>query len=272
MRKYLLVFASALALTACGIPEEQHQATLDELKKLKADMVGMTAKEKACQEDKAKVSKQFKDCADENTVMKSELEKRGADLSKLKTQAGAYIKDINAKQQQIADLLKAQEAAKKRAAEFRNLLSKFKKMIDSGKLKVVIRRGRMIVKMSDKILFDPGKTKLKDEGEAAMLEVTRILRELKGRNFQVAGHTDNVPLRRSRKFKSNWELSTRRAVRVVKFMADSGMSPKRLSAAGYSEYDPVGDNETDAGKAQNRRIEITLMPNLGDLPGFKDLK
>ena len=272
MRKLLLVAVGTLALTACGIPEEQHQTTLDELKKVKADMASMAAKEKACQEDKGKVTKQYKDCSGENAVMKAELEKRGANLSKLKTQAGAYLKDIDAKQRQISDLLKAQAAAKKRAAEFKNLLAKFKKMIDSGKLKVVIRRGRMIVKMSDKILFDPGKDKLKDEGEAAMLEVTRILRELKGRNFQVAGHTDNVPLRRSRRYKSNWELSTARAVRVVKFMADSGMNPKRLSAAGYSEYDPVGDNTSDVGKAQNRRIEITLMPNLGELPGFKDFK
>ena len=272
MHKLLFVTTCALALAACGIPKEKHQATLDELAKVTADLAGMTAKEKACQEAKDAETKKLKGCNDENTVMKAELEKRGADLSKLKTQAGAYLQDISAKQKQISDLLKAQEAAKKRASEFRNLLAKFKKMIDNGKLKVVIRRGRMIVKLDDKILFDPGKTKLKEEGEAAMLEVTRILAEFKGRNFQVAGHTDNVPLRRSRRFKSNWELSTARAVRVVKFMADSGMEPKRLSAAGYSEYDPVGDNTTDQGKAQNRRIEITLMPNLGELPGFKDLK
>ena len=274
MRRYLLattgVFA-VLVLGACGIPEEQHQATLDELKKLKADMAEMTAKEKACQEDKTKCGTQVKSLTDENTVMKAKLQDLGQDLTKLKTKAGAYLQDISQKQQQIAQLMKAQEAARKRAAEFKGLLAKFKKMIDSGKLKVEFRRGRMIVKMSDKILFDPGKTKLKEEGETALLEVTRILAELKGRNFQVAGHTDNVPIR-SRKFKSNWELSAARAVNVVKFMGDSGMDPKRLSAAGYSEYDPVGDNTAAEGRAQNRRIEITLVPRLDQLPGFENLK
>jgi len=77
------------------------------------------------------------------------------------------MKDISAKEKEIADLMKAQEAARKRAAMFKNLLNKFKSMIDSGKLAVEIRKGKMIVKMSDKILFDPGKDKIKKEGEAA---------------------------------------------------------------------------------------------------------
>ena len=270
MRRYLLattgVFA-VLVLGACGIPEEQHQATLDELKKLKADMAEMTAKEKACQEDKTKCGTQVKSLTDENTVMKAKLQDLGQDLTKLKTKAGAYLQDISQKQQQIAQLMKAQEAARKRAAEFKGLLAKFKKMIDSGKLKVEFRRGRMIVKMSDKILFDPGKTKLKEEGEMAIQEVSQILSSFKGRQFQIAGHTDNIPMR-SRLYKSNWELSAARAVNVTKFMIESGMDPKAVSASGYGEYDPVGDNTTEEGRATNRRIEITLMPNLAELPGF----
>ncbi len=261
-----LTLLAALWLAACGIPEEQHQATLDELKKVKAEM---KAKEEACKQDKDKLSNDLSLCNDENSVMKTKLKSLGQDLSKLKTQAGAYIKDIGQKEQQIANLLKAQEAARKRAQMFKDLVAKFQKMIDSGKLKVEMRKGRMIVKMSDKILFDPGKTKLKDEGEIAIQEVAQILSGpgFKGRQFQIAGHTDNIPMR-SRLYKSNWELSAARAVNVTKFMVESGMDPKSVSASGYSEYDPVGDNTTEDGRATNRRIEITLMPNLAELPGF----
>jgi len=122
---------------------------------------------------------------------------------------------------------------------------------------------------ADKILFDPGKDRIKKEGKQALLEVTKILAEIPDRAFQVAGHTDNVPIR-SRRFKSNWELSAARAVNVVKFMAKNGMEGKRLSAAGYSEYDPVKDNSTDEGRTFNRRIEITLMPSIEELPKIGD--
>ena len=81
----------------------------------------------------------------------------------------------------------------------------------------------------------------------------------------MAGHTDNQPIK-SKRFRSNWELSTQRAVEVVNFMIDSGMEPKRVSAAGYSDQSPVAPNDTPENKAKNRRIEITLVPNLDDLP------
>jgi len=258
----MLLAALSASLLACGIPEDEHQSALDKIKSLKAEMA---QSKKTCDETISDLDKKNKELTGENSVMKAKLVSLGQDLSKVKTQAGAYLDDIGEKERQIAELMKAQEAARQRAAMFKGLMEKFKNMIDSGKLKVEIRKGRMIVKMSDKILFDPGKADLKKEGKQAMAEVTQILAGIPDRQFQIAGHTDNVPIR-SRRFKSNWELSTARAVNVVKFMAENGMDPKRLSAAGYSEYDPVGDNSTEDGKMLNRRIEITLMPSIEELP------
>ena len=123
----------------------------------------------------------------------------------------------------------------------------------------------MIVRLGDQILFDPGKTELKKDGEDALRQVTDVLKEIPNRNFQVAGHTDNIPIK-SKRFRSNWDLSTARAVEVVNFMIASGMEPKRLSAAGYADQSPVAGNDTTENKAKNRRIEITLVPNLDDLP------
>ena len=266
MRAHVLIAVGAAALlaAACGIPEEEHQSALDQIKQLRADMA---AAEKDCTEAKQALENKNKELTDENSAMKAKLVSLGEDLSKVKTQAGAMLQDLGQKEKQIAELMKAQAAAKKRAAVFRNLLAKFKQMIDSGKLKVEVRKGRMIVKMSDKILFDPGRDKLKKAGREALLEVTNILAAIEGRQFQVAGHTDNVPIR-SRRFRSNWELSAARAVNVVKFMAENGMDPKRLSAAGYGPYDPIADNSTKDGRMLNRRIEITLMPSLADLPSI----
>ena len=107
------------------------------------------------------------------------------------------------------------------------------------------------------------------EGEDALRQVTDVLKAIPNRNFQVAGHTDNIPIK-SKRFRSNWDLSTARAVEVVNFMISSGMEPKRLSAAGYADQSPVATNDSSENKAKNRRIEITLVPNLDDLPPIDD--
>ena len=100
--------------------------------------------------------------------------------------------------------------------------------------------------------------------------MTRILGSIEGRKFQVAGHTDNVPTGKNSRFKSNWELSSQRALTVLDLMIKEGMDARRLSAAGYADVLPVGSNDTDDGKRQNRRIEIVLQPNIEDLPGIDD--
>ena len=85
----------------------------------------------------------------------------------------------------------------------------------------------------------------------------------------MAGHTDNVPIK-SKRFRSNWDLSTARAVEVVNYMISTGMRAKRLSAAGYADQSPVAPNDSADNMAKNRRIEITLVPNLDDLPPIDD--
>ena len=119
-------------------------------------------------------------------------------------------------------------------------------MTEAGKLKVEIRDNRMIVSVGDKISVRSGKTQLKKEGADTLKEVTAVLKDVAGRDFQVAGHTDNTPIRSAR-FRSNWDLSTARAVEVVNFMVASGMQPGRLSAAGY------GDQAPDRHQRQRRR-------------------
>jgi chemotaxis protein MotB len=258
-------FIAAVITAACGIPEEQFNEAQNKIKKLKAESAEA---QKLCDDALTDLKSKNQTLTNENQALKTKLVSLGQNLTEIKTQAGQMVQDLSQKDQQIAELLKAQEAARKRAAMFKGLVKRFQKMIDSGKLKVQMRRNRMVVQMSDKILFDSGKARLKKDGKEALAEVASVLASVKDRNFQVAGHTDNIPIR-SRRFKSNWELSTARAVNVVRFMIENGMGSGRISAAGYAEFDPVGDNSTKEGRQMNRRIEITLMPNLAELPGMQ---
>jgi chemotaxis protein MotB len=209
-------------------------------------------------------------CATERDEAKTRVGALEQEVAALKTGRGELEGSLGATQKELEELRRQNEEAKKRLEAFRALTAKFQKMIDSGKLTVGFRNGLMIVKLPAGILFASGKADLSDEGEVDLTEVGNVLRQLDDRRFLIAGHTDNVPLRRG-KFKDNWELSTTRALVVARWLLEQGVSPKQIAAAGYGEFDPVGDNMTDIGRQENRRIEIVLMPNIEELPKMPEL-
>lgn len=172
---------------------------------------------------------------------------------------------------QLDELRKQKAAADARAALFNDFLTKFKKMIDAGQVRISVRHGRIVLSLHNDVLFDEGKTDLKPDGKKALAEIAQTLKTVSARSFQVAGHTDNLPIK-NKDFASNWELSTARAVVVVKFLAAQGVSSGVLSAAGYGEFDPVASNADAAGRSKNRRIEISLVPNMSELISFPGLK
>lgn len=128
----------------------------------------------------------------------------------------------------------------------------------------------MIVELPSDILFKSGSSRLSEKGETSIKEVAQVLATIPDREFQIEGHTDNVPIKTS-KYPSNWELASDRAITVLNTMMNSGMSPERISIASFGEHKPLNTNETTEEKAANRRIEIVVMPDLSTLPGFDEL-
>lgn len=184
----------------------------------------------------------------------------------------SQLKDSTARlQQALLELNRRKAEADRRVAEFKGLLSKFKALIDAGKLKVKMVDGRMVLALPTDILFDSGSAKLSKPGKEAIQQVAAVLKDMRERRFQVEGHTDNVPIHTAQ-YPSNWELSAARALVVIKAMTEAGMNGEALSAAGYGEHHPATSNDSDAGRADNRRIEIVVVPDLSMLPGFEELK
>ncbi|MDX2024158.1 MAG: OmpA family protein [Deltaproteobacteria bacterium] len=202
--------------------------------------------------------------------LKTRLEKLGQNVDQLTSEKGQLAAGLNDAKERLEELRKQKAAAEATAATFRGLVARLKAMIDAGTIKVTIRNGRMLLALPNDVLFDSGKTALKEEGKAALVQVAQALGTINDRRFMVAGHTDNVPIKTSR-FPSNWELSTARAVEVTRLLIEAGMKPGVLSAAGYGEFDPVAPNDTPENKGLNRRIEIVLEPNLSDLPSLQGL-
>jgi chemotaxis protein MotB len=204
------------------------------------------------------------DTTAQNVQFRTELERLGKNADALLTEKGTLASALAEAKARLEELRKAQAASDARAALFHQLALKFQKMIDAGQLKITLRDGRMVIELANDVLFESGQTAIKPEGQKAVAQVASILRTIPNRRFQVAGDTDNVPIETAR-FPSNWELSAARAVEVVRLLIAKGVRPGLLSAAGYGEFDPITPNDTPAGKAKNRRIEITLQPNIEEL-------
>lgn len=201
-----------------------------------------------------------------------------ARIERLMGEMAAVTKDKSRLQSSVEDMTRAlaelerrRAEAEGRIAEFKNLLARFRSLIDAGKLKVKIVEGRMVVVLATDILFGSGSASLSKDGKAAVAEVGQVLASIPRRSFQVEGHTDNVPIA-SAQYPSNWELAAARAITVVKAMVDAGLPAERVSAASFGETRPVAPNDSKESKAQNRRIEIIIVPDLSQLPGFEELK
>lgn len=164
-------------------------------------------------------------------------------------------------QERLETLRSIEEEVRQRNAIYEEMLGRFRSLIDGGQLAVAIVRGRMVIQLPQDVLFSSGSATLGTEGRRTLTEVGRVLAELGDRTFQVEGHTDNVPISTAQ-FPSNWELSSARALSVVRVLIDAGVQPASLSGAGYGEYQPVASNDDRDGRRLNRRIEIVMLPNL----------
>jgi chemotaxis protein MotB len=206
-----------------------------------------------------------------NSKLRGELERLGKNVDSILQEKGTLSKALEDAKTRLDELRKAQAAAEARAQLFQQFVQKLKKMIDAGQLKVGTRAGRLVIQLPNDVLFDSGQTAIKPAGKEALSQLAKVLVTVRGRAFQVGGHTDNLPIQTAR-FPSNWELSTARAVEVVKLLIAQGEDPHALSAAGYGEFDPVASNDSQDGKAKNRRIELTLQPNLDELVAAPSIK
>jgi len=171
---------------------------------------------------------------------------------------------------QTTALTKAQEelAAKKtRELEetkvtYEGLLGELKDEIEQGEVKITQYQNKLTVNVAHTILFGSGKTDIKPEGRVALMRLADIIRHVPDKQLRIDGHSDNVPIAGNlrEKYPTNWELSAARATTVARFLQDkAGIEPTILSATGYGEYRPVASNDTEAGRAKNRRVVANIV-------------
>jgi len=248
----LLTLSVGILFTSCGPGKKllSSQARVDQLQKDSINshdrLMECNALVKNLQADKSLVENDLK-------VLTSESKMTIADQAKrLKT---------------LHELIQSQRDVMTR---LKNSISEALVNYKADELTVYIKEGNVYVSLAEKLLFKSGSDVVNPKGKEALKSLAQVIGSAKDITVMIEGHTDNVPIK-SKIFEDNWDLSTARATSIVRILTiDYGFDAKRITASGKSEFHPVKLNTTDEGRAENRRTEIILTPDLQEL--FKILE
>lgn len=151
------------------------------------------------------------------------------------------------------------------------LEDRLRKEIGDREVKVEMLERGLVITFVAEVLFDSGKAILREGALAKLDKVSHVINTtVSGLDVGIEGHTDNVSIRHSG-WKSNWELSSARAMSVLHYLVDeSGTAPARLSATGFGKFRPIDSNETVSGRQKNRRVEIVILPKTVKQPAAQE--
>ncbi|HVZ24476.1 MAG TPA: OmpA family protein [Sediminibacterium sp.] len=238
----------------------------DELKKCQADA---TAKIAELNTRKTALEEQIEDLKKQNDYLRQNNNTVLNQLKDLSVVTGAQaesikksLENIGAKDMYIKDL---QGSIARKDSLNMALVMNLKGAIgdlNDQDINIKVDKGVVYVDISDKLLFKSGSYDVTDKAKVVLGKVAKVLNNQPDIEFQVEGHTDSVPVRLPG-ILDNWDLSVKRATSVVRILQNTyGIDPKRMTAAGRSEYLPVADNDTPEGRAANRRTRIVILPQL----------
>jgi len=196
--------------------------------------------------------------------LRAKLNAASASLVNATKDDAGFQQQIANLQGQVDDLEKEKEQAAQIAQSARGLEDEMRANLESKDVTISKLQGKLTVNILDRIMFDSGEAEVKADGQTVLLKIAAFLAQHPELKIHVIGHTDNVPIRGAarNRFATNWELSTARALAAVRFLTEhAGVDPRRVGAVGYGEYRPVADNSTPEGRARNRRIAITILPD-----------
>jgi chemotaxis protein MotB len=175
--------------------------------------------------------------------------------------------ELQKRNQRMAELEKILDAQKKIVQDLKNKVSDALLGFENKGLTVSMKNGKVYVSLEEKLLFRTASWEIDANGRNALKKLAGVLEKNPDIQITIEGHTDNVPYNPSgSQLKDNWDLSVKRATTVVRVLLDgSRIDPKRLTAAGRSQYVPVDDRNSADARQKNRRTEIALTPDLSEL-------
>ena len=268
LSKTIVAFAAiALTLGSCVSNKKYKQlgkAYLD----TKESLVECNAETRNLQNQLEAARKQVEEVRNAYADMKASLDKSLETTQQSGTNIAKLVDEINASNKYIKQLVDAKSKSDSLNIALTNKLTRSLSNEELKDVDVKVLKGVVYISLADNMLFKSGSYEISDRAMETLSKIAKIIKDYSDYDVLVEGNTDNVPIKKTN-IRNNWDLSALRASSVVQTLQTKfGINPARLSAAGRGEYNPISDNDTQVGKARNRRTETTITPKLDE---FMDL-
>ena len=268
---FMLAIASAILLSSC-VSQKKFAELQSDYDATKQQLTDANAKVLECQVEKDKLANQVATLESQNKFLSdnnAQNIRQIENLTMLSQSASSNIKDVIAQLSEKDKYINGIRGAMSRKDSINlalavNLKSALADGIQDEDIIVDVEKTVVYITISDKLLFKSGSSNITSKAKGLLAKVATVIKEKPNMEVMVEGYTDNVPIKNARTL-DNWDLSTQRATAVIRVLQnDFSIDPKRLIAAGRSEYLPLATNDTADGRSRNRRTRFVILPKLDE--------
>ena len=272
MKKSVFLFAAsaAILLSSCASKKEL-QSCRDENKSLtstllttKEDLAGKNARIASLEEQMRGMQQALKASEDKYSKLQASLDKSLSNASQNNISIEKLVDQINESNQYIRHLVEVKSKSDSLNMVLSNNLTRSLSKEELKEVDVQVLKGVVYISLADNMLYKSGSYEINDRAAETLSKIAKIIKDYKDYDVLIEGNTDDVPIKREN-IRNNWDLSCLRASSVVQALQTKyGVDPKRLTAGGRGEYNPLQSNDTELGKQRNRRTQIIITPKLDE--------
>ena len=276
MKKSVIMMAAAcgLILSSCASKKDlancqsENKSLTESLQAAKEDLAAKNARITSLEEQQRGMQQLLKNAEDKYARLQESLDKSLTNASQNNISIEKLVDQINESNQYIRHLVEVKSKSDSLNMVLTNNLTRSLSKEELKEVDVQVLKGVVYISLADNMLYKSGSYEINARAAETLSKIAKIIKDYKDYDVLIEGNTDNVPIKKTN-IRNNWDLSTLRASSVVQALQnDYGVDPKRLTAGGRGEYNPIAPNDTEAGKQRNRRTQIIITPKLDE---FMDL-
>ena len=258
---FMISLAAAFLLTSC-VAKKDLEACQQENKSLQANYLDTKEKLASATARAASLEQQLKQQEKAYKALQRSLDKSLTNASQNNVSIEKLVDQINESNKYIRHLVEVKSKSDSLNMVLTNNLTRSLSKEELKEVDVQVLKGVVYISLADNMLYKSGSYEINDRAAETLSKIAKIIKDYKDYDVLIEGNTDNVPISREN-IRNNWDLSCLRASSVVQALQNNyGVDPKRLTAGGRGEYNPLTDNDTEVGKQRNRRTQIIITPKL----------
>jgi len=271
---FLIAVSAVVLMSSCGSNKEllacqtENKLLSESLQSAKEDLATKNARMSSLEEQLASQKLSLAESKRAYEALQKSLDKSLSNASQNNVSIVKLVDQINESNKYIRHLVEAKSKSDSLNMVLTNNLTRSLSKEEMKDVNVQVLKGVVYISLADNMLYKSGSYEINSRAAETLSKIAKIIKDYKDYDVLIEGNTDNVPIKREN-IRNNWDLSTLRASSVVQALQnDYGVDPKRLTAGGRGEYNPIASNDTEVGKQRNRRTQIIITPKLDQ---FMDL-